>query len=340
MTINRLLAPLALILLWLATPVPVLAATFKLATIAPDGTTWMRELRAGAKEIERRSEGRVRFKFYPGGVMGNDASVLRKIRIGQLHGGAFTGGSLAQVYPDVQIYSLPMLFSSHAEVDYVRERVDPMLYQGLAENGLELLGISDGGFAYVMSGEVFGGLTDLRQQKVWVPQGDVISSTTLRASGISPIQLPLGDVYTGLQTGLIDTVVAVPTGAIAFQWHTRVRHVADVPLAFLTGMLAIDKRRFARLSEADQALTRTVFRDVFQRLDQLNRADNQAAREALIAAGIDFDRPDPTELAAWQAFAERAIDELADKGVYTAGMLSAVRKHLDEYRRQNPTDGG
>ena len=60
--------------------------TFKVATLSPDGSGWMKLLRNAGTEIAERSESRVTFKFYPGGVMGDDKSVLRKIRLGQLHG--------------------------------------------------------------------------------------------------------------------------------------------------------------------------------------------------------------------------------------------------------------
>ena len=96
------------------------AQELKIATLAPDGTSWMKEMRAAAETLTTASGGRVRLKFYPGGVMGNDATVLRKIQIGQLHGGAVTVLALARIYPDSQLYGLPMLFRSYAEVDYVR----------------------------------------------------------------------------------------------------------------------------------------------------------------------------------------------------------------------------
>ena len=74
---------------------PSRALDIKIATLAPDGTLWMQEMRKGAEEIARRTDGRVAFKFYPGGSMGSDRSVLRKIRAGQLHGGMLTGGALS-----------------------------------------------------------------------------------------------------------------------------------------------------------------------------------------------------------------------------------------------------
>jgi len=112
----------ALLLMVLSSTVD--AVTLKIATLAPDGTSWMKQMRKGAKEISERTDGRVKIKIYPGGVMGNTNTVLQKMRIGQLHGAAFTGSSLSQVYPDAQLYSLPMVFRSYEEVEYVRQRMD------------------------------------------------------------------------------------------------------------------------------------------------------------------------------------------------------------------------
>ena len=123
------------------------AKTLKIATVVPDGSSWMQEMRQAAKEIKTRTNGRVKLKFYPGGIMGNEQTVLRKMRVGQLHGGAFTTGALAPSFPDVELYSLPMLFRSYEEVDYLRERLDGRIIEGLEEAGLVPLAIGDNGFA-------------------------------------------------------------------------------------------------------------------------------------------------------------------------------------------------
>ena len=103
------------------------AVTIKIATLSPEGTFWMKQMRAGADEIKQRTQGRVKFKFYPGGVMGNDESVLRKIRIGQLQGGAITIGNLSKSVPETTIYGLPFLFSDLEHASEVRKESDPML---------------------------------------------------------------------------------------------------------------------------------------------------------------------------------------------------------------------
>ncbi|MEW7993872.1 MAG: TRAP transporter substrate-binding protein DctP, partial [Candidatus Thiodiazotropha endolucinida] len=105
-----------LLLLLLLNPMSQAGTTLKIATLAPDGTNWMKEMRAAAKQIKQQTDGRVKIRFYPGGVMGNDSSVLRKIRIGQLHGGAITGGGLSSIYKDAQVYTLPFQFRNLQEV--------------------------------------------------------------------------------------------------------------------------------------------------------------------------------------------------------------------------------
>src|SRR5512140_2883564 len=130
---------------------PAQALTLKIATLAPDGTAWMQELRKGGDEIAQRTAGRGTVKFYPGGSMGSDRVVWRKIRAGQLQGGALTGGALAEINPDAQIYSLPMLFRSYDELDYVRARMDKKIEQGIEAHGFVTFGLTDGGFAYLMS---------------------------------------------------------------------------------------------------------------------------------------------------------------------------------------------
>jgi TRAP-type C4-dicarboxylate transport system substrate-binding protein len=253
----------------------------KIATIAPDGSSWMVEMRAASAEIEKRTAGRVAFKFYPGGVMGNDTSVLRKIRIGQLHGAAFPLGSLGEVYPDSRIWGLPMLFRSEAEVDHVRQEFDQVFTDGLDAAGFVNFGFAEGGFGVAMSVTPMRSVADMKAQKVWVPEGDPVSYSMMQALGVSPTTLPLTDVLTGLQTGLINAVGASPLGAVAFQWHTKVRYITEVPLVFLAGVFTIDKKVFGRLEAADQAVVREVFTATFRKLNAQNRKDNQSARAAM-----------------------------------------------------------
>ncbi|MDJ0862245.1 MAG: TRAP transporter substrate-binding protein DctP [Gammaproteobacteria bacterium] len=323
----------SLVLLALLVSAPaVQARTLKIATLAPAGTSWMKEMREGAKEVSERTDGRVKFKFYPGGVMGNDRSMLRKMRVGQLHGAALTTSGLAEVYRDSWIYTLPLLFRNYQEVDYVRERVDPLIGKGLEQHGLVTLGIGEGGFAYMMCDEPLYTVDDLKGKKVWIPEGDVIAEVVFEIAGVTPVPLPLADVYTGLQTGLVNTLGSPPMATIAFQWHTKVTHLTDVPLSYVVGLLVLDDKAFRRLKPEDQAVVREVMGRTMKRLDEINRADNDNARRALAGQGVEFVRPMGEELSRWRAIADQATERLGEQGAYTKEMYQIIDKHLTTFR--------
>lgn len=323
---------LAALLVLTALPARADGVTLKIATLAPDGTSWMQAMRAGAEEISQRTEGRVKLRFYPGGIMGNDQSVLRKIRAGQLQGGAITGTGLASIEPDGQVYGLPFTFRSYEEVDYVRQRLDPLEIEGLRRKGYISYGISEAGFAYLMSTQPIREIGDLKGRKVWAPEGDQISIRAFQAVGVSPIQLPLTDVLTGLQTGLIDTVGNTPTGAIALQWHTRVKYLADLPLLYTYGSLLLQDKALKRVSEPDRQVLQESLEKAITKINAQIRKDNQEARKALAQQGIELVTPSDTQMDQWQESVVEATDQLAAEGVFSKERLELLRKTLREYR--------
>ncbi|MCW8830286.1 MAG: TRAP transporter substrate-binding protein DctP [Gammaproteobacteria bacterium] len=319
---------LSVVLSLVMVAVPLYAKTIKIATISPDGTLWMNEMRAGAKEIKKRTQGRVKFKFYPGGVMGSVENVLRKMRIGQLQGGAVTTGSLAGVYPDIDIYGLPYLFSSLDQVDYVREKLDQPLLDELEKKGYISFGFGEGGFSYMMSDSSLYTVEDVRKQKVWVPGGNKVGEAVFSSAEVSPVTLPVSDVLTGLQTGLVNTVITSPIGAIALQWHTRVKYVIDVPLTYITAMLVIDKKAFNKIKKEDQAIVREVMGEAFKRIDSANRRDNLAAQDALKQQGIKYVSLPQDSLDAWYAIGDKAIKKLQKNNSYSPAAYKEIMGHV------------
>lgn len=308
------------------------ANTFKIATMAPDGSSWMTEFRLASAEIEKRTQGRVGFKFYPGGTMGNDQSVLRKMRIGQLHGAALTGGGVAEVYPDSRIYSLPFLFRDQAELDFVRSKMDSTFNTGLEQAGLVNFGFADGGFALLMSVPPLTKLDDLKKSKTWVPEGDPSAYAMIQALGIPPVTLPLTDVMTGLSTGLVGTIGNSALGAVVLQWHTKVKYVSDLPFAWVYAMFCIDKKVFDKLSAADQAVVRDVLTGTFKKLNVQNRIDDARAREALNKQGLQTFKFNPEDVARFEQTAAQVANQLAASGSFDAKLYGQVITLRDQYR--------
>ena len=298
----------------------------KIATIAPDGSAWMRELRVAAAEVQAGTAGRVQVKFFPGGVMGSDTVVIRKIRLGQLQGGMLTSSELAAVYPDAAVYSMPFLFETWDQLDRARAVVDPSLGKGFEARGFKMLGVANVGFAYLMSTRPLRNRADFNAAKLWIPQNDMIAERTFKAGGISPILLPLGDVFTSLQTGLVDTVANTPAGAVALQWHGKLRTMLDFPLSFVAGFVVMDLKAFDRIQPADQALVLKAFRGAGQRVDAGIRRDDAAALAAMKKQGLSVTPMEPAEAVRWKAIGAKVTREMVADHSITGALLDAARK--------------
>ncbi len=314
---------------------PAQAAVIKIATLTPEGSQWMNDMRAGAAEIKERTDGRVIVKFYGGGVMGSDKSVLRKIRVGQLHGATFIASGFVGRYDDLQIYSLPLLFCDLDEVDYVRKTMDPIFKQGLEDAGYKTFGFAEGGFAMLMSNVPVHSLEDLEGQKIWVPEGDAVSNAAMEALGLSPVVLPITDVMTGLQTGLIDIVASSSVAAVVFQWHTKVKYVTKLPITYLTATLGIEKRAFDKLNAEDQVIVADVLERIYANFNVVNRQDDEKAALALQSAGLEFVEPDPAKVNDWYRIVGESNRRMSEvKNAFSMENYQAVLDLLSEFRAQ------
>jgi len=316
------------------------AAVLKVATVAPEGSAWMKEMRASAMEIKERTEGRVQIKYYGGGVMGNDTKVLGKIRIGNLHGGAFTPSALQNIYPELALYGLPLVFDSEEEVAFVRSRLDQTIEDGLEEAGFVSFGFATGGFAVIMSNVPVRNLNDLKGKKVWVPEGDTISYASMAALSLSPVTLPLTDVLTGLQTGLIDIVAMSPIGALVLQWHTKVKFITDLPLVYTMGFMAISNKAFKKLSPADQEIVHEVMTRTYSELDDANLVDNEEALQALLNTGIELVPLAVEEVDEIRSILLQSNRDMAEQGDYSIDMYEQMLQYLQEYRASTEVAAG
>jgi len=298
----------------------------KIATLAPDGSAWMKELRGAATEVQAGSQGRVQIKLVPGGVMGNHAVGLRKMKLGQLQGGVLTSSELAATYPDAVVYSLPFLFDTWSQVESVRPQIDPVLAKGFEAKGLKMLGASNVGFAYLMGTRPLRNRAEMSGIKLWIPQNDEIAERTFKLGGISPIPLPLGDVFTSLQTGLVDTVANTPSGAVALQWHGKVKSMVDLPLSFVVGFMVMDLKAWQRLPPADQAVVAKAFANAAKRMDVNIKRDDAAALAAMKKQGLLVTPLDAAETARWRKIGDQVTRDMEKDQHVTSAMMTALRQ--------------
>ncbi len=330
------LAALAVTLMLLATISE--ATELKLATFAPDGSNWMERMRATAERIEERTDGAVRLRFYPGGVMGDARAVLRRMRLGQMHGGSFTLGELASVAPAANLYSMPFVFRNAEEVRSLRETFDPLVLGALEAEGIVAPGISLGGFAYLFSDrelpsadpEALGSA-----YRVWVPSGDRLSQHTLEKAGASPVPLPLAEVYTALQTGAVNTFASTPSATIILQWHTRAETMLDMPLLMTAGTIGFDQRALARVGEDDRAILLEELAATLERIEDDNFKDNREAMQALSDRGVRVTEPEPELVAFWHDLAHRIRRDAVEDGSFELPHLDRLESALERIRAED-----
>lgn len=312
------------------------AVTFKIATLSPEGTGWMKALRGAAKNIAERTDGAVKFKIYPGGVMGDDKAVLRKMRIGQLHGAALTSGGVMQPYPDIALYNLPLIFRSYAEADYVRRRMDVKLMAGLRAQKFVGFGLAEVGFAYPMTQLAVTSVDGFANRRVWAPDNDPGAMKAYSSFNVTPVPLPIADVLTGLQTGLIDSIASPPIGAIALQWHTQVKYAMELPLLYVYGLFTIAEKPFLRLDETQRKIVTEELQAAVRQVDADSRRDNESAMSALTKQGIELLYPSSQELDIWFSMAAEANAQLIQDNYVSEPLYDEMVSYLEQFRSANP----
>lgn len=307
----------------------------KFATLAPSGSTWMVLLEEWATEVRERSEGRLAFKFYPGGIQGDEPDVLKKMRFGQVHGGAFSGHGIGLMYSPARVLELPFLFENFAQIDHVREQFTPRFEDGFRGNGYELLGWMEVGFVHIFSKQPVASVDALKSRRVWLWQGDPLGRAFFNASGVSPVPLSIIDVFTSLSTGLIDTVYSTPLASIALQWFTKTDYVSETPLTNAMGALVVSKHFHDRLPEDLQALLRETGQETGQRLIEASRIDNDKSMVELRKRGMTVvaasEGMQEDEL---RAISDRAARELMDSGYIPEALIEETRRLIDQQRAQ------
>jgi TRAP-type C4-dicarboxylate transport system substrate-binding protein len=306
----------------------------KIATLAPDGSPWIKTFQTIDAEVREKTDNQIGIKVYPGGVLGDEKDMLRKMHIGQIHGAALTSAGLSAIYAELDVFQIPFLFESHHEVDYVIDEMDAFFQKGFEENGYILLGWSEGGFVRLMSTAPVATMDDLRKLKVWTWEDSPMTKVIFDQANVSAIPLSVPDVLVGLQTGLVDVVYAPPSGAILLQWFTKTKYITDVKLIYLVGGLVMQKKMFNKLSPEHQKILLETCRHRMNELKTIIRKENQEALQVMIKHGAKIITPTAPQIAEFKEVSDQAMLRLEGKSFSKKVRDEVVAKILT-YRKKN-----
>jgi TRAP-type C4-dicarboxylate transport system substrate-binding protein len=303
----------------------------KFATLAPEGSTWMKTMRALDEELRAKTDNRLGFKFYTGGVQGDEKDVLRKMRNGQLHAGGFTGFGLGAIAPEVRVLELPFMFENHDEIDHVRAEMNALFDGFFEEKNFISLGWADVGFVYMFSNSPVLSPADLQTVKMWIWSGDPLAELFFKAFDISPIPLSAPDVLTSLQTGIVDAVYSSPLACVALQWFTRVDYMTDVPITHGIGAVLISQRILKKAEEADIRILKELAAQYLSTLNERTRAQNSEAVESMKREGVEVLAIDEQMRNEFFATGKSAWKDGVGE-LYSQKLLDQVQSIVQDYR--------
>lgn len=329
---GRLLTSAVLPLL-LALPGSAQTQLLKVATLAPDGSNWIATLRAIDSEVREQTGGAVGLKIYPGGVQGGESAMIRKMRIGQLHGGGFAGTGLSQLFPDVLALEIPFTFDTYDEVDYVLEQMEGYYRRGFAQRGYVFMGWTDIGFVYLLSKKPIRGRDEMKGMKVWRMQEDPITGVIFERAEVNSVPLSIPDVLLGLQTNLVEVVYTSPAAAILLQWFTRVKYITDLPIAYAVGAFLLDQRAIDRLTDEQQRILLDSARRHLKRQMAVSRSDNREALQVMTDQGLELVSPPEEEIENFQLLVRQALPDLIGTA-FSRESFDLVLRHLSKFRRR------
>jgi len=258
----------------------------KMATLAPEGTDWHGMLVEMGQRWKTATDGNIILRIYPGGVVGDERDMIRKMRIGQIHAAAITTEGLSEINPDVNVYIIPMLFDGYDDVDWFRNKIGKRLEDGIKENGFTPLLWADVGWAHWFTVKPIRYPKDLKKAKIFTWAGDYKTAELWGKGGYMSVPLASIDILSGLQTGLIDAIGVTPIAALASQWFGIANHMLEIKWGLLTSSIIIDNRVWNRIPSGYQKSILKISQEIGDRHQKIYRYDDEKAIEIMKEHGL------------------------------------------------------
>ncbi|HEQ71280.1 MAG TPA: C4-dicarboxylate ABC transporter [Spirochaetia bacterium] len=217
------------------------AQTIKLASIAPESSPWGEALNKIAAEWSKISGGRVQLKIYHNGIAGDEANMLRKLKMGQIQGGVFTSLGMMELAPQVMTLSTPLLIRNDAELDYVMERLIPIMNKSIEEKNYVVITWAKAGWVRFFAKDKVVTPADLKKHRLIASPDDPAFSEVFKQLGYDQVPVAITDVLQSLNSGLASALWASPLAVAGFQWFGIANHMTDLKIAPFLGAFIISK---------------------------------------------------------------------------------------------------
>lgn len=334
----RILALLAVVgsALWLVPEADARRQNLRLSTLAPKDSSFDKSLRKMGQEWKEATNGQVNLILFAGGVQGGESAMIDRMRVNQLQAALISGVGLSEIDPGVAgLQQIPMMFRTYEELEYVMEKLGPMLEERIRAKGFVVLTWMDSGWVKIFSKQVLATPDDMKKGKLYTWAGDNKQTDLLKNMGFRPVPIDATEVTSSLQTGLVDIVPMPPFFALATQSYRPAPNMLDIRYTPIVGAVVVSEQVWRSIAEEDQASMMEIARRYGREMTLAGRAENEEAIKVMQEKwGLEIRDSDSAVADAWEAASKEAYSLIRDNTV-PADIFDEVVRLLAEYRSQN-----
>lgn len=302
----------------------------KIATVAPEGTPWEKQIKRFKEYVETKSGGRIKVRVFMGGSLGGEKAIVSRTSQGSIHAYGGSPAALASIVRELNVIEAPYLYSSYDEADRsidsagVKAQIQPML----SKKGFVFGFWAENGFRHWFTREkAIRAPADLRGLRMRSTEATV-HLETYRAFGANPQPIDVTNVLTSLQTGAVDGFDNTYLFSFATSWYQAAKHLTTSAHNYQPGIIVYSKTWFDSLPED----LKPILQNVPPNITTDGRADVRRMEPILLrnlkTAGINVVDLSTAERDAFKAIARPVQDRVAGRtGAGGRALLKALRAH-------------
>ncbi len=314
--------------------IPALASEkpLRIGTLAPKNSLYHRQLLEIGEAWRQAQGGNAKYVVFPDGSQGGEAELARRMRIGQLQGALLSIVGLSEIEPSINaLQSIPLLFKTWEEVDYVREKMRTSMEKKFLDKGFVVLAWGDAGWVRFFSKDALMRPDDFKKMKFFSFAGESEQQEIMKSLGFTPVPLETTDILPSIQTGMINVVPSTPYFVLATQIYGKVPHMLEINWAPVVGALLVTQKAWDDMSPAGRQALRTAGEKAGVQIRNKARQEVEEAVEAMRKRGLVVNKPNPDQLREWQELADKLYPRIRGNLV-PAETFDEVFQHVKAFR--------
>jgi TRAP-type C4-dicarboxylate transport system substrate-binding protein len=298
----------------------VTKVTLKIASLVPENTDWGKALNAIAREWSVATDGNVELIIYHGGVAGEEADVVRKLRLNQIQGAVLTTIGINMISPEVMTISAPFFIRNDEELTLAMDTFKPELDANIEKAGCFMLAWSHAGWIRVFSRNPVLVPADLKRQKGGAPPSMPEMMQTFRAGGYQMVSQGYNDMLMGLNSGAIDALFLSPVYAGALQLFGIAKNMTMLNIAPILGGFVLNQRGWRAVPDEYKPRLIEITRRIEQSVGTSIRTLEDDAIKTMVNYGLVIHNINASQERLWYEDMEKAhnslLDGTIDKNLY------------------------